>query len=601
MTETKLRNENESVVDLRERVLTNAIRIAAVAAPLIGTITLTQLVLQGEVTLARLLRLSFTLLFPLLLLVRRLIPTRIQTILFLFLLLSMTLLVQMRGGLSMSTAAVQLMILMLSALLFGPRGVFVTLFATLCSFSFAAFLVLTNRVPAIMESLWDPNEPLTWLRNGIILTLFGGVSALTVNFTVRKLEDEAEKLRGSLQRELHNRIALEMAEQDREAALQVIEETRRVETLGRMASGIAHDFNNTLTVILTSAEMTQRDPYLSVKSRKYLASIKNSALQAADMTKNLLGLSRKEGVHFEVVDASTVLRDMSQSILRLLPADIEFSIEETTEARIEVDRSQLERALFNMIINARDALAEKGRIAIGCRKLKLMNLPGGIPEGSYLQFWVKDNGRGMTSETVQNLFKPFFTDRLAEQGTGIGMAQVKSFATDAGGKVEVDSELGSGTKVYLYLPEHSESGAAAGKRSRKKRTDKQAADYAGLSLLLVEDNPDVLAATSTTLTQLGFQVATAKDSQDAMDVIHAHAGEFDLMCIDGIIPGEGSASIIQHMRETYPRVKIVVCSGYIEEELILRGIRTGELAFVRKPFMIDELLDTIKTELGVAA
>ena len=582
MTETRPPTSADTLSDLHERVLKAALAVAAIATPAVSLLGVWQLAARGELQWIYTLRFSLALVFPLLFLCRNRFSTPVLTRIFIFLLLSVGFIVQSRGGLTMTSAAVQLMTLILAGLLFGARGVVITLLLSLCSFALAGYLVLSGTVDPIAQAMWNPELPMVWVRNGMIFTLFGGASALAVAYTVRLLEAETNKLRQSLKREQHHRIALEMAEQDREAALKVIEDTRRVEALGRMASGIAHDFNNTLTVILTSAEMAQRDPYLSVRSRKYLSSITSSAVQAAEMTRGLLDMSRRDPGQISVLRADEILNGMTESIFKLLPADIEFFIDETTDAEIEIDRTLLERALFNLVMNARDALEDKGRITIGCRRLKLMSEAGGIKEGPYVQFWVKDNGRGMS-----------------EPALGIGLPQIKVLTDAARGKVEIDSEPGMGSRVYLYFPEFTVAEKTARKR-RRRRGDKAEPDT-GKSILVVEDDLDVLISTTMTLTQAGFTVASAQDTDSALAALRDSEAGFDLLCIDGVIPGTGSATVIEFVNSVFPHTRIVVCSGYIDEELILRGIRTGELAFVRKPFLVDELLDTIKAQLGMSA
>ncbi|MEX2132034.1 MAG: ATP-binding protein, partial [Pseudohongiellaceae bacterium] len=579
-----LQSSSETLTELRQRVLFVVLSILAIAAPSIAVLGAVQTLQQGAITGSQLLLFLYTATYPLLWFVKKFLPFPVLAVIFIGLLSIMGFMIQTRGGLTMSTAALQLITLVLSGLVFGQRGVLIVLLLNLFSFAVAAYLVLNQIVPPINLDSWNPELGSVWLRYGIILALVGGASALAVTYTLEKLEVESQKLRVSLEREQHQRIARELAEQDKEAAIKIIEQTRRVEALGRMASGIAHDFNNSLTVILTSAEMAQRDPYLSMRTRKYMTSIKNSAMQAAEMTKNLLALSRKEASQQAIVNSGEVLHEMSASILRLLPADIEFSIDETTDAEIEVDRIQLERALFNMIINARDSFSERGRITIGCRKLNLMSDRRGVMEGSYIQFWVKDNGKGMPVSLLENIFDPYFTINENGQGVAMGLEQVKAFASEAGGKIEIDSGPGSGTRFYLYIPAF-----VAKEKMRKKNKHKgwnqESVENVKATILIVEDNTDVLTVTATSLAMAGFEIATAADSDIALELIKQVDGQFDLLCIDGVTPGVGSSRVIEYVRNKYPRMKIVVCSGYIEEELILRGIRTGEMAFVRKPYL----------------
>ncbi len=389
---------------------------------------------------------------------------------------------------------------------------------------------------------------------------------------------------------------LARAEKEKQEALQAVTAAQRVEVLGRLASGVAHDFNNSLTVILTSTEMAQRDPDLSPAVMKLLASIKRASLQAADMTKSLLALGRKDPSRLTSISPAAVLTGMHEAITRLLPEDIKFSIVETTSAPVMVDRVQLERAILNLVINAKDAVGANGEITIGCRQVKLMSEPNGLAEGSYIQFSVKDNGHGMTAAVLEHIFEPFYTMKAEGHGTGMGMALLHSFALESKGKVEIDSAPGVGTKIFLYLPV-----ATADSQHIKQQPTVSYVSSADMNytILVVEDNPDVLKTTSDTLSQAGFKVLRATDGDAALSIINDADWSIDLLCIYGIIPGASSAEVIQYVQKQYPAIKIVVCSGYIEEELILRGIRTGDLAYVRKPYLIDELLDSINEQLAL--
>ena len=590
-------NHTQNVsAELGARVVSRALAVGAIAAPLAAAIILAQAIRIETITPTTIVLCAYTITFPLLWIAGRNRYYRLSGSLLMFLLVTMTFLVQIRSGPYTSQAPLQLMTLVLSGLIYGIRGVYITLAINLCLFALAAVLLLNGLVPNTSALFFDPNSTTVWLRSAAIMVFFGGGSAWGVVYTIEKLQKETVKLRELLAREHAQLEHLARAEKEKQEALQAVTAAQRVEVLGRLASGVAHDFNNSLTVILTSTEMAQRDPDLSPAVMKLLASIKRASLQAADMTKSLLALGRKDPSRLTSISPAAVLTGMYEAITRLLPEDIKFSIVETTSAPVMVDRVQLERAILNLVINAKDAVGANGEITIGCRQVKLMSEPNGLAEGSYIQFSVKDNGHGMTAAVLEHIFEPFYTMKAEGHGTGMGMALLHSFALESKGKVEIDSAPGVGTKIFLYLPV-----ATADSQHIKQQPTVSYVSSADMNytILVVEDNPDVLKTTSDTLSQAGFKVLRATDGDAALSIINDADWSIDLLCIYGIIPGASSAEVIQYVQKQYPAIKIVVCSGYIEEELILRGIRTGDLAYVRKPYLIDELLDSINEQLAL--
>lgn len=590
-------NQTSSVsAELGTRVVRRTVQLGAIAGPFAAALVLLQALRSDSLTITTLVMCFYTLSFPLLWVFSRRVNYKLVGSLFIGLVMLMTFLVQIRSGPYASQAPLQLLTLVLAGLIFGKRGVYVALILNLSLFSLAGVLLLNEIVPSGVALFFDPASAIVWIRSAAIMVLFGGGSAWAMVFTIEKLQEETAKLREALAREQAQLENLARAEKEKQDALQAVAEAQRVEVLGRLASGVAHDFNNSLTVIMTSTEMAQRDPNLSARVVKLLASIKKASLQAAEMTKSLLALGRKDPARLTAVAADAVINSMFEAITRLLPEDIKFSIAETTPAKIMVDRVQLERLILNMVINAKDAVSTNGEITIGCRQVRLIKELSGLNEGFYVQFSVRDNGRGISAEALEHIFEPFYSIPTDDERTGMGMALLHSFALESGGKVEIDSTEGLGTKVFLYLPEATGEIPAIAEKLKATSLSKVEADY---TILVVEDNPDVLKSTSDTLTSAGFKVLQATDGDAALTIIDDEDTTFDLLCIDGVIPGASSARVIQQVQKQLPEVRIVVCSGYIEEELILRGIRTGDLAYVRKPYLIDELLDCINEQLAV--
>ncbi len=583
--------------ELGARVVHSALALSAVAAPVAALILTTQALLNNSFSTTTLFLSLYALTFPVLWACGRNRNNQLVGSLLIGLLLVMTFLVQIRSGPYTSQAPLQLMTLILGGLIFGKRGVYTVLAINLCLFALAGALLLNAVVPGGAALYYNPNSAAVWIRSAAIMTLFGGCSAWAVVYTIEKLHEETTKLRATLAREHAQMENLARAEKERQDAVKAVAEAQRIEVLGRLASGVAHDFNNSLTVIMASTEMAQLEPNLSPRAVHLLESIKKASLQAAAMTRSLLALGRKDPARYTVVTTDTVLLDLYEPITRLLPADIKFTIAETCDAKILVDRVQLERALLNLVLNAKDAVGAAGEITIGCRRIGSIREPNDFKEQCFVQFFVSDNGHGISAKVLEHIFEPFYTTKRRGEGTGLGMALLHSFAMESQGKVEIDSTEGVGTTVLLFLPEASAELPTTIEEASVRPINRIDPEY---TLLVVEDNPDVLRSTSDSLQLADFNVLEAIDGDSALDLVKRKHSEIDLICIDGVIPGASSAEVIQHVQTHFPEIKIVVCSGYIEEELILRGIRTGDLAFVRKPYLIDELLGCISSQLAVA-
>lgn len=582
---------------LRRRVLDGAMAVSAIVLPFIGALILAQAYIHGALGPATVIPCLYSLAFPALWLLRARLSVATGGVTFLALMLLMAFVVQLRGGLTVAPATLQLVVLILAGLLFGHRGVAVTLAINLLSYAAAGYAVLSGITPPISHTLWDPSYPMVWIRGGLVLTLFGGATAVLVSYVVARLASESDNYRVSLLREQSQRDALRRAEKEKDAARAALADAQRVEALGRLASGIAHDFNNSLTVISGAAELLELESPKSATSQEALAAIRSATTQAASMTQSLLALTRRDPARLAPVRTADLLDGMSASLGRLLPADIRLNIVKKSPAWVLVDRTQAERALINLVINARDAVAADGDIEIGCDRVALGSDGA---DTDFAHIWVRDNGPGISDEVKSRMFDPFFTTKRAGRGSGLGMALVRGFVVESGGQIDVDSAPGRGTTISLYLPVTARAPSRSSERAGAGPTLEL--DNRDHTVLLVEDNEQVLATAARTLRSAGFNVITAGNGDEALAVIADADRPFDLMCIDGVIPGASSALVIQRLQSRRPGVPIIVSSGYIEEELVLRGIRTGDLAYLRKPYRGAELVTVIRALLaGVPA
>ena len=583
-------------VKLAARILNMALKVSAIFVPGIAVILLVQVLLATTPNFIVIVACIYCLSFPALWFVRNKLSFNALGISFLCLMLLMAFMLQLRGGLTTSTAAVQIIVLILSGILFGQRGIFVCLGISLLSFSLAGYSVVNGLVPPLSETLFDARLASTWFRAGIILAVFGGAAAMSVSYALSLLEQETARLEASLSREKNQRIALEQIEQEKEAARKAMEEAQRVEAIGRLASGVAHDFNNSLTVITGATELADMDSDLPERTKKALATIKKAAFKSADLTRSLMVLGRKDPARLEVIRTDYLIFKLKNSLERLLPEDITISINAPKSRPILIDRNQTERAIINLVINAKDALENGGNISITCDAVEIDESHPSLSKGSYAKISVLDDGLGMSDEVKEHIFEPFYTTKAANKSTGMGLSLVKSFITEAKGDIQIHTKSGEGTEVTLIFPVTGEQEATEPPRSAIEQDSNIDSNF---KVLVVEDNPEVLLTTSETLRGAGFDVLEADNGDTAISLLESGKESIDLLCIDGVIPGASSATVIAKVQDDHPDSRIVICSGYVEEELVLRGIETGKFAYVRKPFLKTELLGCIQQELGL--
>ncbi len=580
--------------DMRRIVLTIALNVSSILAPCMAALYVGQR-LDADPSVVRMLPIAlYTLVFPVIKLLQPKLTINTAACLFLAALLGLCFILQIRSGLNFSTAAIQIWILLFSGLVFGARAVIAATIISLFLFALAAAAIFNNWVPPIDTTFWTQDDPLIWIRAGILLAVFGITSAYAVATTITRLDKESKQLKASLNREMDQRKALELAESEQRKIRETLAEAQRVEALGRLASGVAHDFNNSLTIITNSAEIAQLQKDNPETLQRSIELIKKTALEAAKMTNSLLAFGRKDPSKKELVSPQEIIDQLSENLLRLLPEDIELVINTSHAGNVYIDSSQFERAILNLVVNAKDAIKQNGIIEVGCR----LAVPISEDAAQHQQFvliFVKDNGMGMTDEIKNRIFEPFFTTKKHGTGVGLGMALLQSLVTEAQGKIEIDSELGLGTTISIFLPIDQ---TQITQKSAKILTQNQA-DLSAISarILMVEDNPDVLSTSSDTLARNGHQITTATNGDEALKLVLDPTFEFDLLCIDGVIPGVSSGEIISQVQLIRPTTGIVVCSGYIEEELVLRGIRAGELAYIGKPYTSEDFLKTINQEL----
>ncbi len=354
------------------------------------------------------------------------------------------------------------------------------------------------------------------------------------------------------------RETLEQRVEERTAELQKVHEAlaqaQKLQALGELTGGIAHDFNNLMTVVSGSADVLQRRPDLpEAKKRQYLQAISDTAKRATTLTQQLLAFGRRQAIKPEVLDVDVALDAFAEVLRRTLGSRIMVSLDLGSAGRpVRVDRTQLEAAVLNAAVNARDAMPKGGGLAISTTTVEEDGKP-------FLRLSVSDEGLGMPPRVVERAFEPFFTTKEVGKGTGLGLSQIHGFAAQAGGRAEIESREGAGTTIHILLPVTDEEVSA------QSDPRAQASLPKGCRVLLVEDNEQVREFARELLADLGCSVLSAGDAQAALEVLEAE--KVDLVFTDVVMPGASGVELATSIRRRRPGLPVLLATGYSEELL----------------------------------
>ncbi|MGC3982817.1 MAG: response regulator [Steroidobacteraceae bacterium] len=393
----------------------------------------------------------------------------------------------------------------------------------------------------------------------------------------------------------NKQLLLEIKE--REHAEEALRQSQKMEALGQLTGGITHDFNNLLTVIYGGLETIQRK--LEVSDPKVIRAIDNSmaaARRAASFTERLLAFARRQPLQSAPTDPNHLVEQTSEILRRTLGDRVELSLQPADAVWwIDVDGNQLENCLLNLAVNARDAMLGQGRLTIATTNQLLdaavARSLGDVQPGEYVCIAVSDNGKGIAPEILDKVFDPFFSTKPAGQGTGLGLSQVYGFIKQSGGHVRIDSTVGKGTTVTLYLPRTKRSG-----RRNDKSTGDAAVAWASdhFVVLVVEDNDAVRANSSFALAELGYQVLEAVDAAAALEQIRTQP-QINLMFTDISLPGgmDGWQLAIE-ARKIRPDLKVLYTTGFVPDALL----EEQSLHLLRKPFTFEQLAERLRNTLA---
>ena len=384
------------------------------------------------------------------------------------------------------------------------------------------------------------------------------------------------------------RLRAEMASRERiEAQLR---QAQKIEAVGQFTSGVAHDFNNLLTGIIGNLELLQ-EPASDDRRRRRLASAMRSAEQGARLTQQLLAFSRKQHLDRQAVDLGAVLERVRDMLRRMTGGMIDI---ETTIGRelwpALADPNQLDLAIVNLALNARDAMPSGGRLSIAAENCP-MGMPGRPPDlapGDYVVVAVADTGTGMSDDVKARAIEPFFTTKEVGKGSGLGLSQVYGFALQSSGTVHIDSEPGRGTTVRIYLPRTL---GTSGADRDEHRVAAAGESTTGIRILLVDDNEDVREVTAASLQGFGHTVVEAASGAAALDLLES-GDAFDLLIADYAMPAMNGRRLIEEAWRRRPDLRAFLITGYTEPAGL--GEFSREVTILQKPFRLRDLEETVR-------
>ncbi len=399
------------------------------------------------------------------------------------------------------------------------------------------------------------------------------------------------------QKKVENLVIVNRDVSERRQLEEKFRQAQKMEAVGRLSGGVAHDFNNLLGVIIGYAEFLQESLDAENKLRGSVDEILKAGKRAASLTRQLLAFSRQQVLDPKVLDLNGVVSDMEKMLRRMIGEDIELSTVLVPElGRLKADQGQLEQVVMNLVVNARDAMPQGGKLLIETQNMIMdeafvRRYPYPVQPGPYVLLTVTDSGIGMDAETKARAFEPFFTTKEKGKGTGLGLSTVYGVVKQSGGYIDIYSAPGAGTTFKIYLPRVDEAIHA-------ELPSRAATSFTGNeTILLAEDETSLRTLTRNTLELCGYKVLEAKDGVEALEVADAHDGTIDLLLTDMVMPGMGGRALAQELTRRRPEVRLAYMSGYTGQAVGSQGPIDPGSVFLLKPFTREMLTRKIREAL----
>ncbi|WP_243395839.1 ATP-binding protein [Sphingomonas oleivorans] len=425
--------------------------------------------------------------------------------------------------------------------------------------------------------------------------------AETLEWAVAARTSELIEANARLRAEAKVRIE---AEERRAQAEQQLRQVQKMEAVGQLTGGIAHDFNNMLAVILGGLDLAKRRvAQEAAEVSRHIDNAMEGANRAAALTRRLLSFARAEPLLPQGVDPGQLIAGMSDLIDRSIGERIEVRISRAANLwQVWVDAYQLENAILNLAVNARDAMEGEGLLLIEASNETIgAGKVGELAPGDYVRISVTDNGSGMTPAVLERVFEPFFTTKPVGKGTGLGLSQIFGFARQSGGDVLIRSEPGEGTTVSIHLPRHrgeADAGEEATPSAPVTLPRPAVQSAAGQTILLVEDDVRVRSATSDALEELGYRVIACSSAEEAIRMLDER-DDIRLIVTDVVMPGMTGPELIQTIGPAYPDLSVLFVTGYVGDAADAE--RFAGHGVLRKPFTVNALATAVASALSRAA
>ncbi len=395
------------------------------------------------------------------------------------------------------------------------------------------------------------------------------------------------------------------AEQEKALLEGQLLQAQKMEAIGQLAGGIAHDFNNLLTVIIGGHEFARESLPAESEAHEYLEEAQEAAVHASDLTRKLLAFSRRQELQRQVLDLDYILTGLLKILRRLVGEDIKLSyVTETGSSyTVEADPGQIEHVIVNLVVNARDAMPDGGKLILSLGNVKVgendwryTDINGRIPFGDYVRLDISDTGSGMAESIRRRIFEPFFTTKASGKGTGLGLSTAYGIVYQHDGFMSVDSEVGIGSCFSIFLP-------LVGNLDTGSADDTALNDLprGNETVLVVEDDTAVRRIEVRILAGLGYQVLEASSAKDAMRVAEESPVPVDLLLTDVIMPGMDGVQLASVVEKQYPHIKVVFVSGYTDDRLARIGIGIDGIAknLVIKPVAKRQLAQAVRNALDI--
>jgi two-component system NtrC family sensor kinase len=379
----------------------------------------------------------------------------------------------------------------------------------------------------------------------------------------------------------------------REKAEAALKQAQRLEALGQLTGGVAHDFNNLLMVIQGSARRLQQD-LDEAKRERATKAILAASYRGESLVKHLLSFSRQQTIRPDVIKLDQKVSEMTDMLRTSLRGNIELKIDIRDNVwPIQADVSEFELALLNIAVNARDAMSNGGRLEITARNVDFASFPTVGLKGEGVQLCLSDNGSGISAQNLSKVFEPFYTTKEVGKGTGLGLSQVYGFAKQANGAAHIESTLGKGTTVSLFFPRSSLSALSLGGYEQRSGS---LVVQSRLSILVVDDNADILSLTTTSLAEQGHQVLSAPNGERALELLGQRRETIDVVFSDIVMPGAvNGVQLAREVRKRYPDIPVVLASGYSVEAQ--KAAEDGVMV-LKKPYRLQELNEALINALS---